>query len=167
MTVAETGPGGHLLTAWNLADLNSVPTALLNLGLVDANGVLVGGLMAQFNGPGGSTDYSTPATVFTVMVPMINGQSYEIALKAEGQQVTAASAPSQVYVGDSMGLIPTTFLKGVMANLAIGAFLGGGATEVITATSTGNNTFTVTASATAGAYRVAANAIAFSVKRVG
>jgi hypothetical protein len=166
MAVGETGPGGHLLTAWNLADIPNPQLAVANLGLTDANGVAIGQVVATGIGPGTQTDYSTAATVFTVVAPMVNGQQYEISLKAEGQQVTNASTASQVYVSDSLGLIPTSFLKGVMAGAAINGFLGGGASEVITATSTASNTFTVTASATAGAYRIAAHAVAFSIKRV-
>lgn len=125
----------------------------------------IGGLVGNTTGPSSQTDYSTATPVFTLAVPFVNGRSYEICLKAEGQQITNPSSPTQVYVSDSLGLIPTTFLKGVMANLAAGAYLAGGASQVITATSTATDTFTVTASS-AAAYRVSANAIALSVKRV-
>ena len=166
MAVGETGPGGHLLTAWNLADVNNPQLAAANLGLTDANGIAVGQVVAQTNGPGSQTDYSTAATVFTLVVPMINGQQYEISLKAEGTQVTNASTVAQVYVSDSLGLIPTTFMKGCMAAIALNGFLAGGASQVLTATSTASNTFTITASSASAAYRIAAHNVAFSVKRV-
>jgi hypothetical protein len=170
MAVGETGPGGHLLTAWNLADVNNVATAVANLGgpflKADANGIAIGQVVAQANGPGSQTDYSTAATVFTVVAPMINGQQYEISLKGEGTQVTNASTVAQVYVSDSLGLIPTTFMKGCMAAIALNGFLGGGASQVLTATSTASNTFTITASSASAAYRIAAHNVAFSVKRV-
>jgi hypothetical protein len=166
MAVGETGPGGHLLTAWNLADIPNPQLAVANLGLTDANGIVVGQVVAQTNGPGTQTDYSTAATVFTLVVPMINGQQYEISLKGEGQQVTNAGAPAQVYVSDSLALIPTTFMKGCMASVAVNGFLAAGASQVLTATSTASNTFTVTASSSAAAFRIAAHNVAFSVKRV-
>lgn len=172
MAVGEVGPGGHLLTAWNLADVPSPATARTNLGLVDANGVAVGGLVAQTWGPASATNYgSGTTTAFTLAVPLLAGNTYRVDLTCDqAQQITSnSSGPSQIYATDSGSLLhaPLSGVKAFLAaNMTVNAYITGSGFDTITPVSSVTDTFTVSVAVATNSLAVIAFGIGLVVTRV-
>ena len=173
MAIGKTGPGGHLLTAWNLADVNNPQLAAANLGLTDANGIAIGQVVFSWNS-GAQNDYANGTTALLAQaVSLVGGNQYKVTLSlAFASQISAVgSGLCQVYVQDSAALIHPNVdkIKACAASSpAVGYVFSGTGVGLIAPSVNVSDTFTINVGETTsgGAMRVTANSINFLIERV-
>lgn len=147
--IVETGPGGHLLRNNSLGDVLSVTTAQTNLGIIDANGAMVGGLVQHAFTPSSSTTVTNTTVTLspTVTFSAISGEKYLVMIHGAGQVTTGS--PTYVNMqatcsSDSITGSPFVFSAQNPANTTVSAATLVG---LVVASATGTETITITATA--------------------
>jgi hypothetical protein len=130
----------------------------------------VGGVIYASQFPATTTSYANGSTVMlTAAIPMVQGWQYTVTLTCiQSTQITAASASTvQIFVRDSMTLIPnSTGLKAfIQTSMALNQSAGGSQTVPMVPTASGTDTFTVTASTGASSLQVSTNTCALIIIR--
>jgi hypothetical protein len=130
----------------------------------------IGGVIYASQFPATATSYANGSTVMlTAAIPMVQGWQYTATLTCiQSTQITAASASTvQIFVRDSMTLIPnSTGLKAfIQTSMALNQSAGGSQTVPMVPTADGTDTFTVTASTGASSLQVSTNTCALIILR--
>lgn len=163
MAVGEVGPGGHLLTAWNLADLNNVTTALTNLGLIDANGNMVGQLIGRDLGPASNTSFSSMATAAGFNAAVADGSQYWIEGRVLGTQQTA-NGLTEFQLSTDDGIVNT--VRFVSTTVTSGNEYAGGGGTLYVPTASRTTSFTLSVFTSGGTFLVGAGAAEIVAWRV-